>query len=471
MKYTKMIKAMLLLPVVAGTLACADLALEPQASVSNDAYFQSIGDFRAAIVGVYDQMSIADYYGRSLHLMSDIMGEDVKQNSSANRYQEFADFEGLPVSGHDYETELWAEGYEAINMLNMLINSDFEPPSGVQAEYTQILGEAHALRGLVYFDMVKMYAQHYTFTADASHPGVPLVLESDVMNLPSRATVGEVYAQVVSDLTEGIGLMTQTRDGPYMMTKEAAQGLLSRIYLYMEDYTNAVAMANAVINSGKYSLVTGQAYVDQFVTGASPEAIFELEYNDTDNPGSDCLGCMYTANGYGDYLPAQDLLNLIDPADIRMQMFVVDPLLTGIYAAHRVNKWPTPQQTDNVPVIRLSEVYLNRAEANAELGNDAAAQADVTLIRQRGLATAPAVTATGQALIDEILIERRIELGFEGHRIHDLMRHKQDINRVDCTGDVCTETYPCQFCILPIPADEVLANPNIEQNPGYARAS
>ncbi len=352
-------------------------------------------------------------------------------------------------------------------MLNMLINAEYDAPAVQEAEYDQILGEAYALRGLVYFDMVKMYAQHYTFTGDASHPGVPMVLESDVTNLPSRSTVGEVYAQIISDMNQGISLMNQVRNGPYMMTENGARALLSRIYLYKEDYANAVAMADAVIGSGDYSLVEGQAYVDQYTTGGSSEAIFELQYLPTDNEGSDCLGCMYTANGYGDYLPARDLLDLIDPADIRMQMFVEDPLLTGIYAAHRVNKWPTPQQTDNVPVIRLSEVYLNRAEANARLTNDGPAQDDLNTIRQRGLATAPDVTATGQALIDEILIERRIELGYEGHRIHDLMRTKQGIVRVDVTGDVANMAYPCQYCILPIPEWEMNANPNIAQNPGY----
>lgn len=467
MKYLKIPKSPSLLLAATVTLACTDLALDPHASISNDAYFQSIGDFRAAIVGVYDQMSIADYYGRSIHLMSDIMGEDVKQNGSANRYQEFADFEGQVVTGHGYETELWAEGYEAINMLNMILSSEFEASGSLSAELDQIRGEAHALRGLIFFDLVRMYAQHYTFTAGASHPGIPLVLEPDVTNLPARNTVSEVYAQAVSDLNTGIGLMTQTRRGPYMMSREAAQAILSRIYLYMEDWSNAVAMADAVISSGKYSLVQGQAYVEQFATGGSSEAIFEMQHTDTDNRGSDSLGGMYRASGYGDYLPARDLLDLIDPNDIRMQMFEVDPGLTGPYAAHRVMKWPTRSNTDNVPVIRLSEVYLNRAEALARLGQDEAAQDDLDTIRQRGLASAAPVTATGQALIDEILIERRIELGYEGHRIHDLMRNKMDINRVDVTGDVAFMAYPCNFCVLPIPQRETDTNPNIEQNTGY----
>jgi hypothetical protein len=371
------------------------------------------------------------------------------------------------VTGHGYETSLWTSIYDGVNQLNMLINANYDPPSGVAAEFTQIKGEAHALRGLALFDLVRMYGQHYTFTGDASHPGVPIVLESDVTILPSRNTVAQVYAQVISDLNTGIGMMSMTRNGPFFMTKEAAQALLSRVYLYMEDYSNAVSMADAVINSGKYSLVEGAAYVNQFASGGSSEAILELVNNDTDNSGSDALGAMYRASGYGDYLPAKDLLDLIDPDDIRMQMFVVDDKLVGIYASHRVNKWPTVTNTDNIPVIRLSEVYLNRAEAKAKMGQDAAAQADLDLIRQRGLATAPGVTATGQALIDEILIERRIELGYEGHSIHDLMRNKRDIERDDVSGDVAFMAYPCNFCILPIPQPETDVNPNMTQNAGY----
>jgi hypothetical protein len=176
---------------------------------------------------------------------------------------------------------------------------------------------------------------------------------------------------------------------------------------------------------------------------------------------------MYRASGYGDYLPARDLLDLMDPDDARWDWYVEDPLLTGIYASHRVNKWPTVSNTDNIPVIRLSEVYLNRAEARARLGDDPGAQDDLDLIRQRSLASAPDATATGQALLDEIAIERRIELGYEGHRIHDLMRNQMDITRVDVTGDVASMAYPCAFCILPIPADETNTNPNISQNTGY----
>ncbi|NCG31685.1 MAG: RagB/SusD family nutrient uptake outer membrane protein [Proteobacteria bacterium] len=465
MRLLKNAKIAVLLPLIIVASACDDLVLEPHSAVSNDAYFKQIGDYEAAIIGVYDQISIADYYGRSLYLMADIMGEDVKQNGSANRYQEFADFEGQIVTGHGFEQELWAEGYEGINMLNMIIQAEFDGSTSVQADYQQIMGEVYALRGLIYFDLVRMYGQHYTFTSGGAHPGVPIVLEPDVTLLPARNTVGEVYTQAISDLTRGISMMSQTRGGSFMMTASAAQAVLSRIYLYMEDWANVVTMSNSVISSGRYALVEGQAYVDQFKAGGSSEAIFEIQNTDTD--GNNALGSMYRATGYGDYLPAKDLLDLIDPADVRMQMFQIDPGLAGIYASYRVMKWPSSTSTDNIPVIRLSEVYLNRAEAHARSGNTAGAQADLNMIRQRGLSSAPAVVATGQALLDAIALERRIELGYEGHRIHDLMRYRMDINRVDVTGDVAFMGYPCQFCILPIPQYETDANPNMTQNAGY----
>ena len=104
MRHTKVLTLALLLPMAAGSAACSDfLGLEPHQSVSDAIYFQTIDDFRAAIVGVYDGMQSNSWYGRSMYIMSDIMGEDIKKNSTANRYKEFADFEGQVISGHMYE--------------------------------------------------------------------------------------------------------------------------------------------------------------------------------------------------------------------------------------------------------------------------------------------------------------------------------------------------------------------------------
>lgn len=464
--------SLIMLVIILFSFACNDdfLNLTPQQSVSDTEFLQSISDFQAAIIGGYDQLQLADWYGRYMLLVPDIMGEDVKQNASANRAKEWAEYNGSINTTHRVDREFWAEIYEAVNMANQMINSSFEPLESVRAQFNQLVGEAHALRALAYFDLVRIFAQHYTFTPDASHPGVPLVLEFDVTNKPARNTVKEVYDQVISDFTQAISLMTIDPPNSGRFSKEAAQALLSRVYLYKEDYANAEAMATAVIQSGKYSLATASEYPTMFLNGFSAESIFEMVYTATDNPGSNHLGGMYKETGYGDYLPANSLLAMMDDNDVRKTMFTTDPNLQGQYASFRVNKYPSTGAaigTDNLPVIRLSEVYLNRAEARVQQGNDTGAQADLNLIRQRALPSAAPVTATGADLLAEILKERRIELCFEGHRLFDITRHKQDVVRTDCTSPVCIMAYPSELFVLPIPFEETNVNPNITQNAGY----
>ncbi|MBT31168.1 MAG: RagB/SusD family nutrient uptake outer membrane protein [Thalassobius sp.] len=444
------------------------LDLTPQQSIVNEDFLLTYSDFEAAIVGAYDQMQLADWYGRYLPLVADVMGEDVKQNSSANRASEWAEYRGY--ADHFIPEEFWAEIYEEINIVNSIINSDFEAPEAIATDFNQILGEAYAIRALAYFDLVRIFSQHYTYTADASHPGVPIVLEFDLQSRPARSTVAEVYAQVISDFEQAISLMSITPSTSGTFSEAAAQALLSRVYLYMEDYDMAESYATQVISSGDYSLVPAESYATQFLDGNSSESIFEIVYTTVDNPGSDHLGGMYKATGYGDYLPSEDLLALMDENDIRSTLFLEDENLGGIYGNIRVNKYPSSGSalgTDNIPVIRLSEVYLNRAEARAKSGDDTGAQEDLNTIRQRANSAAATVTATGDALITEILNERRVELCFEGHRLFDLTRNKLDMVRNDCTSSVCEVDYPNDRFIFAIPNAEINVNANMTQNDGY----
>ncbi len=442
------------------------LELSPQQSVSNETALVTIGDFESSITAVYNGLSGANYYGRYFVLVPDVMSDDVKQHPSANRAKDYAEYSA--VIGDGIAEGLWAEMYQNINNLNAIINTEADIPSAVQDEYTHIVGEALTLRGLIYFDMVRAFAQHYSFTADASHLGVPLVLEFDKDGEPSRASVKAVYDQIISDMTKGIGQMAdETRSGSTStLSKTAGKALLSRVYLYKDDLVNAEATATEVINSSKYSLVDNANYLASWASDYSDESIFELAMTESDNNGSDALGRMYIIEGYGDYLPSNDVVSLIPADDVRSGWFIEDTFLDGDYAPFRMNKYPSINGDNNTKVIRLSEVYLIRAEARARQ-NDDAAQGDVDMIRQRALPTAPNVTATGDALVDEVMLERRKELCFEGQRLWDLMRHKQDVIRVQCTSSICEINYPNERVILPIPEAELDANPNIEPNPGY----
>ncbi len=458
--------------------SCSDdfLDLTPEDAISNANFLATVADFQSAMVGGYSQMALADWYGRYMLLIPDIMGNDIKANASANRGADWAFFAGGPTTTQNENREFWQEMYEAINIANQMINAEFTPPTSQQAEFDQVIGEAYALRAIAHFDLVRLFGQAYTLDNGAS-PGVPVVTAFDQNSLPTRNTVSEVYTQVVADFQQAINLMT-INSGATTFSREAAQALLSRVYLYMGDYGNAETQATAVINSGNYTLVDSANYANQFLDGNSPEAILEMSMTLADNRGSDHIGGMYKETGYGDYLPAQDLLDLLPAEDVRSTLFALDANLdNSIYASadnigRRVNKWPSAGSaiaTDNVSVTRLSEVYLIRAEARSRTGDDAGALADLDMVRQRSSPSVTFAPLTGTALLDEIMLERRRELFGEGHRIFDITRTGSNLVRNDCTAPsaVCTINFPNDRFIIAIPQVELDSNENMVQNSGY----
>ena len=449
-------------------LSCSEsfLELQPQQSVADTEALTNLEDYNSSITGIYNKISGSDYYARYLFMIPDVMAEDVKQNAQANRIEDYA--EHIVRRSDGDANSLWTTMYEAINAANAIINSDVEVPAAVVDEQNHIIGEAYALRGLVYFDMVRLFAQHYTFTADASHFGVPLVLEFDATNEPQRNSVKEVYDQVISDMTTAISLMdSESRSSnSNTLSSISVKALLSRVYLYKEDWPNAEAMATEVIGTGDYSLVSNSNYYNLWTTDNSSESIFEISMTETDNSAG--LASLYLPEIFGDYLPSNDVVSLYEANDARLSTFEVDPQLNGEFAPYRMIKYPDVNGFDNVKVIRLAELYLIRAESRAKIGtNIAGAQDDLDMVHQRAVATAADNADTGVALEDAIFMERRLELAFEGQRLWDLMRTKQDIVRTDCTSEICLITYGSDTVILPIPQNERDANPNIDQNPGY----
>lgn len=466
MKNIRIIAATICLTLVMAGCSEEFLELSPQQSVGDTQALVAFGDFESSISAVYSGIGSASYYGRYFMLVPDVMSDDVKQHPSANRAATYAEYVATNEDG--IANGLWTECYQNINNLNTILATDIEVTAALQDDLTHIKGEAMALRGLIYFDLVRMFGQHYTFTADASHLGVPIVTVSDPFSEPSRSTVKQVYDQVISDMTTGMGMMQNNpRSGSTStISRTAVEALLARVYLYKDDLPNAITAATNVINSNKYSLVPNADYASAWSDDFSDESIFEIHYTSNDNNGSDALGRMYILEGYGDYLPSDDLVSLIPMDDARRVWFKEDTGLSGDYAPFRLDKYPNVAGFDNTKVIRLSEMYLIRAEAKAR-GMDNTAQADIDMIRQRAQPSAPAVTATGTALLDEALLERRKELAFEGQRLWDLMRYKEDIVRTECTSSVCMVSYPSERVIMPIPLTELDANPNMVPNPGF----
>lgn len=443
------------------------LDLKPNEDLPIEDSIQSLNDLESAVIGIYDGLQSSNHYGRYFILVPDVMSDDVKQNASANRAKEYAEYGAF--EDHFLTRDMWTTIYRTILRTNVVINSELEVGATSQTTKDNFLGEAYAIRALCHFDLVRLYGQHYGFTAGNDHQGVPVVLEFDEAAEPERNTVAQVYERVLADLSSAASLISDDFDSGRMnaLTVKAIQ---ARVNLYMSNWATVESLATEVINNSAVVLTDNAAYTATWLAGSSPDVIFEIKNTSADNFGSDALGRMYIQAGYGDYLPAADVVDLIPDGDARGELYADDAAnLGGIYGTIRVNKWPSTTGEDNVPVIRLSEMYLIRAEARYNLGKETEAQEDVTAIRQRGLPSAEAVTATGEALMDEIELEKRIELAYEGHRLWDLMRWKRGVIRTDCTApvNVCSITYPNNRFILPIPLPELDANPNIDQNTGY----
>ena len=331
------------------------------------------------------------------------------------------------------------------------------------------------MRALCHFDLVITYAQSYK--CGTGNPGVPVILVTE-NGLPARNTVGEVYDQVVKDLLEAESLMSDdyaregVDDAAAACTKPAIQALLSRVYLYMENWQGAADYATKVINSGKFALQSGDAYLGMFSAATAPkggEIIFEV-YGSKKNDFWDESGWTHLPyitswgdgnDGSGDVCATQDLVNLYEDGDIRLQLFMKnenDNLITKFAG----KAGAVPRET-NIPILRLSEMYLNRAEAISKGASisGASMRSDLEAIANKRGATVPATPS--------VFDERRKELMFEGHIVYDYARTQTALVRTDF-DDVANKDIPAApdyRWAMPIPKRELDANPNMTQNEGY----
>lgn len=435
--------------------------------------FETINDYAslsAAANGAYVPFKSTNYYNRSFILIPDLLGDNVfVSQSNGGRY---LDFDNFSISSSDgYISGAWSSMYQVI------VNATLTIQGGAKLELNppvyQLLGEMYAIRALAHFDLVRMFAQPYNFTADASHLGVPVITEvkAEIIS-PKRETVKTVYDQIVSDLHQAIALMNvPVKQGKF--TPTAARALLAKVYLYMEDWENAEKYASEAI-SGPYSLLSRNAYVNSWNSSFSSESLFEVVNLQTDNSGVNSLGYFYEQNGYGEGLATADLYNIYEQNDIRRNLIQVGERIHSNVVfespAYFVRKYPRLTY-DNIKVLRLSEAYLIRAEARAELGKTdpaktSLAQADVNTISKRADPNAPDITQSGDDLIERILLERRKELAFEGNRFFDLTRRKKDVKHIRSQG-LKMFTYPNNRLIMPIPLREINYNKNMIQNPGW----
>ncbi|TVQ11284.1 MAG: RagB/SusD family nutrient uptake outer membrane protein [Balneolaceae bacterium] len=478
MKKRNIFKTVLFAGLVVFATGCEDLLqTEPQQSVSPEVATSTPEGIRAVYHRGYRAQMFEAYWGQRLVIAGDALADNAVSNPvNSGRYT------GEPVNQLGSGVGGWNR-YLGINDINTVIKHVPNVTAMPEAERIRIEAEMLFLRALAYHDLVKVYAYEPNKIVGGWDRGVILRLEPtetiDAADFKSRATVLEVYNQIEADLLRSISLFQQHNGtGPFFANRAAAHALLARVYLYWERWGDAIEQATAAIANTDRTVVGSAAVASMFTLGPAPnpESLFELRMTVSESLGVNvALSAALTPLSHYDLIPSQEFLATLAPEDARNAIYQSDlanfPNMPPARGGHRyVTKYQgyVGTHTDNIPLIRISEVYLTRAEAYAERGNagDAAlALADLNRIRtNRGLAALGAAPAN---LVAEILLERRRELAFEGHRWHDIKRKGLDLVKPAVTNTpTLFYNENIQF-LARIPITEVALNPMLEQNPGY----
>ncbi len=471
-KYISVISAVLALGCLSG---CSDfLTEEPILSQSNELTLSTLNGINKAVAGAYSPLASTTWYGASFIIYNEMKTSNGKKYFDSDwdtgRLKDVYNINFSETSTYG----LWAYGYYVISAVNNAMDA-LENVEGDEQTKNNIKAEALFLRALAHFDLVRTYAQPYNYTSDASHDGVPVVLHTDPAGQPARESVANVYKQIVADLTEAETIIDPSyvrsgvTDAKSAVSIYAIQAFLSRAYLYMGKWQKAADYATKVIDSKKYTLWTaaelknGACYKTNVPKGG--EVIFEvygIKSNSYDGY-HDGICPMTSPSGYGDAGAAADLYESYEEGDVRGTIFQEDNDV--VWTAKYAGKGLGTPDVSNTIVFRLSEMYLNRAEAiieGATVAGVTAADDLKTIAASRGASTQVA-TRTG------VYTERNKELAWEGHLWFDLARTGRDMTRTDFVGDASAkEVKKGDYrWAMPIPQREYGVNPNLTHNPGY----
>src|SRR5882724_2519952 len=440
--YTALVAGLIIL----GSCSKKFLTRNPSNGLPLNTAITSEGDLLVANTGMYSVLRNTDLFGRTLPVKGDLMADNsFVTTSNSNRY---ISVNNMSFTNADaYAGAICTQSYIGIKYANTIINNKLTATS---VNISQYIGEAYAVRALLHFELVRNYCHPYTLSPN--DPGIPIVTTFDATVLPGRGTVKDVYTQIIADLEKAYTLLTVYRGTAYF-SKYAARALEARVYQNMGDWANASTTALDVINNSGWSMLAATAYVSpsgSISTSAakstySPggywsnpavqsstksETLFEVGSDLNSNNGFDQLGVIYlqVSGGYGDILGTDALYNLYSATDARKGLLVQAPV--GYRGGQGGNtnlnyKYPNPGGSgdhDDTKVLRLSDIILIAAEAYYNAGDFTNANKYLNMVAQQRDPTFTGWADTGAPVLDDILIERRKELAFEGSRLWDLVR-------------------------------------------------
>jgi len=461
---------------------CTDFLIEaPKTSQSDVLTLSEYSGINKAVAGAYGPLFSWQWYGSDFVLDAELRSGNGKRPAESDytsgRYL-------IPYALDYNETStpaLWSMAYYVISCANNVIEAitteDKTTTTVSQQDINNLHAECLFLRALSHFDLVRLYAQPCTYQPNG--PGVPIIDRPQTPDdMPARNTVQEVFDFIVSDLKEAERLIDNNyarggiSDPASAVTKPAIQALLSRAYLYMGQWQNAADYASTVINNSKFRMWTPAQYGTVWGQdiSTSGEVIFEIYGARSNSYDPFWTGLSYMTNpaGYADCAASNDLVFMYEDGDVRGELFRgVDDVPNLFWTLKYQGKGRAQPDVNNLVILRLSEMYLNRAEAivNGANVSGATAASDLNVITSNRNATIYTTVTK-----EDVFQERRKELAWEGHLWFDYARCQRSMVRTDFTGTNTVNKdipFPDNRWAMPINKRELDVNENLVQNPGY----
>ncbi len=450
----------LLLIVVVG---CKDdfLDLAPVSNANVENFYKTAEDINNAVIAAYKfhkNIYATDFSSQS------VLDEIRSDNTTMVQIDVVDRF--IRDSGKEWWGWSWDKSYRAIYLCNIAM----EKATGVTMDdglRNRYIAEVRFLRAITYFELVRNFGDVPLVTE------TPASLEAEAVQIP-RTPTSEVYSQIVNDLLfaeENLPLQYSEEENIGRATKGAAQGILGKVYLTLGQKEEAETVLREVVNSGVYQLLEDYAAVWDVNNDNSEEILFELQFKSTTDgsPFPNNFASINAENipggGRGYNLATEDLVNAYESGDIRKELTMTSDL-NGIYYTI---KFSDPNMSvgfdseKNFPILRYADVLLLLAEA---IGESPEAYDLINQVRQRAKLD-PIGSASPGTFEEKLLQERRVELAFENHRWHDLLRFGVAIEVMNDHLAPLGITLNENDLLMPIPQTALVTNPRLEQNPGY----
>jgi hypothetical protein len=442
-----------------------ELNLDPKQTEDASITLSTEGGVTNVLTGAYALAANGNAYGGRILLYADLLGVTGSLSTTDLRWRgSFGELRQMYIKTMQSNNVIiegtYARCYSIINAANTVIeNIDKVKDPDKQA---RMIGEASFLRSLAYFDLVRFFAKPYVSGQANSQLGVVIrpnaIYDFNTDLSKERSTVDEVYKVIIDGLN--LAYTNLPEENSFYADKYAARALLARVYLQQGNYPLARDAANDVIENSGHSL--SQTYAAAFNHDTDKEEdVFAIQI--TKQTGLNDMVTFYASEGNGgrggDFTVRDAYLDKFTSPDDRADF---------IYENEDNGRILTSKFTDqfaDVAIIRLSEMYLIRAEANLRAGTTLGNTPldDINIVRTRANAD-----ELGAVTVDDILLERELELGMEGFLIHDIRRTKRSID-ISTDGDGSDILlYDADELVFPIPLSETDANKKITQNPGYS---